>query len=87
MNTYLVGRRDESQVKPRSLGIVFRDLQVVGLGVANSHMPTLGSLLNPLTKLEDIQAARHPTLNQILVGFEGVVKPGEMLRTRFLLAA
>ncbi|KAF4618528.1 hypothetical protein D9613_009700 [Agrocybe pediades] len=75
----IIRKRDETQIKPRSLGIVFQNLTVTGLGSSNSYMTTFGSLLNPLHILEEIQKARHPTLRTILTGFEGVVKPGEML--------
>lgn len=58
---------------------MFRDLQVIGLGAAASYQPTLGSLFNPLNILESIQHARHPPIRDILSGFEGVVRPGQML--------
>jgi len=77
-------RREEHHIKPRSLGIVFQNLKVTGLGSSNSYLPTIGSVLNPLNVVEEIQKARHPTLRTILSGFEGVVKPGEMLCTFWL---
>lgn len=63
---------------------MFRDLKVVGQAASDSFQPTLGSLFNPLIILEQIQKARHPTVRNILSGFEGVVKPGEMLRKNFI---
>lgn len=60
--------------------MVFNDLLVRGVGTSSSYQPTLGSILNPLTMLEEIKNARHPPLRDIISGFEGVVKPGEMLR-------
>ncbi|TEB24253.1 hypothetical protein FA13DRAFT_1756871 [Coprinellus micaceus] len=75
----IVRRRDKAEIRPRSLGVAFRDLRVQGVGAAASYQPTLGSLLNPLSALEGIKNARHPPLKDILQGFEGVVKPGEML--------
>ena len=74
-------RRDEANIIPRSLGIVFSNLSVVGVTAANSYLPTLGSILNPLGLLEKIQKIRHPSLRTILSGFHGVIKPGEMIRT------
>jgi len=75
----VVRRSEEAQIKHRDLGVVFRNLQVVGVGVSDSYMPTFGSLFNPRVVLENIQKARHPHLRNILAGFEGVVKPREML--------
>lgn len=60
--------------------MLFKDLRVVGIGASASHLPTLGSVLNPALILDTIQTARHPPLKDILSGFEGVVRPGEMLR-------
>jgi ATP-binding cassette subfamily G (WHITE) protein 2 (SNQ2) len=72
-------RRDEADIKSRELGVLFENVRVVGLGASASFQPTLGSLLNPLNILESIQYVRHPPLRDILSGFEGVVRPGEML--------
>ncbi|PPR00573.1 hypothetical protein CVT24_005458 [Panaeolus cyanescens] len=74
-----VRKRDEGNIKSRTLGIVFEDLHVVGKAAADSIQPTLGSVLTPLSTIQLIQKARHPSLRDILKGFEGVVKPGEML--------
>ncbi len=59
---------------------MFKDLRVVGLGATTSYQPTFGSFFNPNVIIEKIQALRHPPLRDILSGFEGVVRPGEMLR-------
>jgi len=58
---------------------MFRDLRVVGLGASASYLPTLGSMFNPLSILEAIQTARHPPVRDLLSGFEGVIRPGQML--------
>ena len=73
-------RRDEADIKSRQLGVVFENLRVVGLGASASLQPTLGSLLNPLNIFAKIRTLRHPPLKDIISGFEGVVRPGEMLR-------
>lgn len=65
---------------PRELGVVFRNLRVQGLGAAASFQPTLGSTLNPLEIPGKIRQLLHPPVRDILSGFEGVVRPGEMLR-------
>jgi ATP-binding cassette subfamily G (WHITE) protein 2 (SNQ2) len=59
---------------------MFKDLRVVGLGAAASFQPTFGTFFNPMTILENIRTLRHPPLRDILTGFEGVLRPGEMLR-------
>ena len=59
---------------------MFQDLRVVGLGATASHNDTIGSVLNPLNIIECVQKARHPPIRDIINDFEGVVKPGEMLR-------
>lgn len=59
---------------------MFKDLRVVGLGTAASYQSTFGSLFNPAVILEKIRTLRNPPLRDILSGFEGVVRPGEMLR-------
>jgi ATP-binding cassette subfamily G (WHITE) protein 2 (SNQ2) len=56
-----------------------QDLRVVGLGAAAKYQDTILSILNPLQLLDAIQNVRHPPVKNILSGFEGVVRPGEML--------
>jgi ATP-binding cassette subfamily G (WHITE) protein 2 (SNQ2) len=58
---------------------MFRDLRVLGLGASASYILTLGSIFNPTSILEAIQTIRHPPVRDILSGFEGAVRPGEML--------
>lgn len=76
---FLRAKEDEAEIQSRELGVVFQDLRVVGLGASASFQPTLGSALNPLAILEQIQALRNPPVRSILDGFSGVVRPGEML--------
>lgn len=76
-----MGRQDEESIKKRELGVAFQDLHVQGLGAGASYQETVGSLLNPLNIPARIHEARHPSVRDILYGFEGVVRPGEMLRT------
>lgn len=54
-----------------------------GLGGSASYQETIASVLNPLNLVEKIRNMRHPPVRDILTGFEGVVRPGEMLRTCF----
>ncbi|KAI0728228.1 pleiotropic drug resistance ABC transporter [Fomitopsis betulina] len=75
----IVRRLDESDIKRRELGVVFDNLRVVGLGASATYQPTLGSTLNPFHILDAIKLLRHPPVKDILTGFEGCVKPGEML--------
>lgn len=77
---FLISRIDESGIERRELGVMFKNLRVVGLGASARHQSTLGSVLNPLNILKNINASRHPALRDIISGFEGCVRPGEMLR-------
>ncbi|RDB27068.1 Brefeldin A resistance protein [Hypsizygus marmoreus] len=74
-----VKKKEEADIMMRELGVLFEDLRVVGLGTSASYQPTLGSVLNPFSVIEQIRKLRHPPLRDILSGFEGVVRPGEML--------
>lgn len=60
---------------------MFENLKVIGAGSSTTYQPTLGSILNPLNLIELIQSIRHPATREILSGFDGVVRPGEMLCT------
>ncbi|KAI9448645.1 ABC-2 type transporter-domain-containing protein [Russula earlei] len=75
----IMRKRDRAGIRPRELGVLFQDLRVVGLGAAASYQTTFGSIFNPFAILEHIRTFRHPPLRDILSGFEGVVRPGEML--------
>jgi ATP-binding cassette subfamily G (WHITE) protein 2 (SNQ2) len=72
--------RGEESIKGRELGVMFKDLRVVGVGARASLQPTIGSMFNPTAILRNISAMRNPPVRDILSGFEGVVEPGEMLR-------
>ena len=73
-------RLEDSGVAPRSLGVYFKDLNVVGTGASASFQNTVGSRLNPKVAYDDIRRALRPETRDILSGFNGVVRPGEMLR-------
>jgi ATP-binding cassette subfamily G (WHITE) protein 2 (SNQ2) len=73
-------RREEAGVKQRNLGVGFENLRVVGLGAAASQQTTFGSILNPMNVVDLVRRLRHPPLRDIISGFEGVIRPGEMLR-------
>jgi ATP-binding cassette, subfamily G (WHITE), member 2, SNQ2 len=75
----IMKKRDHAGIQSRELGVMFKDLRVVGLGTAASFQPTFGTFFNPMTILENIRTLRHPPLRDILTGFEGVLRPGEML--------
>lgn len=78
-SSHFLLRKGEAGIKSRELGVAFENLRVIGLGASASYQATLGSLLNPLNILSAIKNARHPPLRDIISGFEGVVRPGEML--------
>lgn len=48
-------RRDAEHIPQRSLGVLFKDLHVMGLSSVSSYQPTLGSMLNPLAMLSSIR--------------------------------
>ncbi|KAG2154002.1 ABC-2 type transporter-domain-containing protein [Suillus clintonianus] len=75
----LVKRRQDEGIKDRQLGVMFKDLRVVGAGSRTSLQPTVGSPFHPSTFLYKIREIRHPPIRDILSGFEGLVTPGEML--------
>jgi len=64
----------------RKLGIMFRDLRVIGLDVGAAVQHNLVSLFYPQSIIQYIHALWHPPVRDIISGFEGVVLPGEMLR-------
>ncbi|KAI0074336.1 pleiotropic drug resistance ABC transporter [Panus rudis PR-1116 ss-1] len=72
-------RLDEAGRKQRELGVMFKDLRVVGVGASAQYQETLGSILNPFSFFRFIQQLRHPSLRTILSDFEGALRPGEML--------
>lgn len=75
----VVQKCHEAQIKTRELGVMFRNLRVVGLDASTSYQPTFSSVFNPLKILGWIQNSRHPPVRDIIKGLEGVVRPGEML--------
>lgn len=58
---------------------MFKDLCVIGLGSSVSYQATFGSLFNPVHAWNALKNWRNPSLRTILTGFEGIVRPGEML--------
>lgn len=56
-----------------------QDLKVLGLGADAKYKNTILSTMNPLNLVHAIQNTVHPPVKDILTGFEGLVRPGEML--------
>ncbi|KAG9313738.1 hypothetical protein JVU11DRAFT_6092 [Chiua virens] len=69
----------EDGVQRRELGVMFRDLRVVGLGVGAAVQNNLASPFSPKSIINTIKNLRHPPVRDIISGFGGVVLPGEML--------
>ncbi|KIW86022.1 hypothetical protein Z517_01416 [Fonsecaea pedrosoi CBS 271.37] len=68
-----------ANIKHRRASITFKNLSVSGSGIAMNLQPTVASyLLAPLRIGELVRFAKKPQ-RKILAGFDGVVKPGEML--------
>lgn len=80
-------RKEKSNIHRRELGVMFQDLRVIGLGSAENYQSTFGSLFNPRVLLQSLRETRKPPLRDILSGFEGAVRPGEMLRQSTSLIA
>ncbi|CAE6413745.1 unnamed protein product [Rhizoctonia solani] len=74
-----LNRMDEEGIKHRELGVGFVDLTVRGLGAAAKYQDTLLSMLSPAQWLQKLNELRHPPVKDILAGFTGTVKSGEML--------
>ncbi|KAH8110884.1 P-loop containing nucleoside triphosphate hydrolase protein [Phellopilus nigrolimitatus] len=74
---------DSRNMRPRTLGLAFKDLSVFGVDKSLSsgcvYQLTLGSLLNPVEWAKSLIRRRHPCMRRIISGFEGVVNSGEML--------
>lgn len=52
---------------------------MLGLGAGVKYQNTILSAINPLNLIPAIQNIMHPPVKDILSGFEGLVRPGEML--------
>ncbi|KAI0318679.1 pleiotropic drug resistance ABC transporter [Amylostereum chailletii] len=75
----LVQKREPAGIPARELGVLFQDLAVAGLNTSSSYQSTFGSVFDPRTALSAWSRLRHPPVRNILQGFEGLVRPGEML--------
>ncbi|KAG2364667.1 hypothetical protein BDR07DRAFT_1450169 [Suillus spraguei] len=75
----LAKRRQDEEIKDRQLGVMFKDLRVVGSGSRTSLQPTVSSPFHPSTILHKMREVCHPSTRDILSGFEGMVTSGEML--------
>jgi len=73
-------RQHDSGVKRRELGVYFKDLNVIGVGATASHQATVGSMYNPKAIWRDFRSSLRPSTRKILHDFNGVLKPGKMLR-------
>ena len=82
-NRHLINhdRVDKTQnIQARELGVYFKDLRVTGLGASVSYQPTVGSLFDLRNHFQAFHQLRHPAIRNIIDGFDGVVRPGQMLR-------
>jgi hypothetical protein len=75
-----VCRQRDSDIKRRELGVYFSNLRVVGGGITASRQATVGSMMNPKVIWEGCRGSRRSSTRTILHDFNGVVRPGEMLR-------
>lgn len=75
-----IDRQNDSDIKKRELGVYFKDLRVVGVGATASHQETVGSMFNPKVIWRGCRNSLRPSTRTIIQDFDGVVRPGEMLR-------
>ncbi|KIY68744.1 hypothetical protein CYLTODRAFT_489562 [Cylindrobasidium torrendii FP15055 ss-10] len=75
----LIQKRDDANIHTRSLGVAFSELEVIGRGSSRCFQHTVASVLDPRRVIRAVQDFLHPPTRAILYGFEGVVRPGEML--------
>ncbi|KAG6888337.1 hypothetical protein C0995_009084 [Termitomyces sp. Mi166 len=75
----VVEKKQAAHIQSRELGVLFENLRVRGLGSSAAYFPTVWSMINPMTIFQQLQLLRNPPLRNIIEGFEGVVRPGEML--------
>lgn len=73
-------RKFDLDIERRELGVYFRNLRVTGLGATMPHQATVGSMLNPKAIWRRCRDAIRPSTKTLLHDFNGVVRPGEMLR-------
>ncbi|KAJ4152410.1 Multidrug resistance protein [Fusarium falciforme] len=67
-------------IKPRTVGIAFRDLSVHGFGTATDYQKTVGNIiLEGVTYFKKVVLRQKQQRIDILRGLEGVVRSGEML--------
>ncbi|KAF9001112.1 pleiotropic drug resistance ABC transporter [Cyathus striatus] len=75
----LLSPQEMLEIGLQDLGLTFEDLRVVGSGTSVAVQPTVASSLNPFNWLRSLLSLRHPPVHDIISGFEGCVRPGEML--------
>ncbi|KAI0016576.1 ABC drug exporter AtrF [Xylariomycetidae sp. FL0641] len=82
----MFGESRQQGGKPRHSGVVFRNLTVKGVGLGASLQPTVGDVftalpraLRNLVRAGPRAAGGKPPIREILSGFDGCVRPGEML--------
>ena len=73
-------RQNDADIKRRELGVYFKDLRVTGIGATASYQETVGSMFNPKVIWRGCKSSLRPATRTILHDFNGVVRPGEMLR-------
>jgi ATP-binding cassette subfamily G (WHITE) protein 2 (SNQ2) len=73
-------RQHGSDVKRRELGVYFSNLRVIGGGATASQQATVGSMINPKVIWQECRNSLRPSTRTLLHDFNGVVRPGEMLR-------
>ena len=77
---HVMNQAEGAEIESRQMGLVWQNLTVTGLGTGYALADTVGTLpLKPFEAAKNIKTILHPPVKTIIDGFEGCVKPGEML--------
>ncbi|KAK9465563.1 ABC-2 type transporter-domain-containing protein [Lipomyces arxii] len=73
-------RHQESGIKDRSVGVMFKNLTVSGIDMRTTALFTVGeALMAPFRIVQTVQQLRNQKFRHLIEDFDGVVKKGEML--------
>ena len=76
----VVARMESQGVEVNKFGVTFRNLTTKGVDAATSYVPSVYELIRDVVTLPlAVKKLRHPPLRNIIEGFDGIVRPGEML--------
>ena len=75
-----VARMESQGVDINKFGVTFRNLTTKGVDASTSYVPSVYEMLRDIATLPmAVKKFRNPSLRNIIEGFDGIVRPGEML--------